>query len=182
MSRYNADPGSIFDVDDPTDVEGSYQQRQSGRLSRISSGESVDANESDYELLASWDPKKLEEQNPSNWKNYLTGSYQRAYAPGSVMKYDENHSKAALQHVGYESSFYGSVAPSPAPMQQQEVEQNYISVRALYDYQAADDDEVSFNEGDIISQAQEVGGGWYFGVVERTGASGMLPGNYVQML
>lgn len=144
----------------------------------------MEAEESDYELLANWDPNRVQQQQTSNWKNYLTGSYNRAYAPGHVMKYREEETKHALQNLNYESSFYGgSTAPTPAPQQQQpEKVINYLVVRALYDYAAADDDEVSFQEGDIITQAQEVGGGWYFGVVERTGASGMLPGNYVEEL
>ena len=153
--------------------------QSSGRLSRISDTDG-DADESDYELLANWDPNKT--QQTSNWKNYLTGSYNRAYAPGHVMKYKEEESKSALHNVGYESSFYGSAAPTPAPVPQTPVAPPTIIVRALYDYQAADDDEVSFQEGDIITQAQEVGGGWYFGVVERSGASGMLPGNYVEQI
>jgi len=179
MHRYKANPGSIFDIDDPTDVEyGTHQQATSGRLSATSE---VATDDSDYELLANWDSRKLQTQQTGNWKNYLTGSYQRAYAPGSVMKYREEESKTALQHMNYESSFYGSAAPTPAPVQQrEETMPSYLVVRALYDYSAADDDEVSFQEGDIITQAQEVGGGWYFGIVERTGASGMLPGNYVE--
>jgi len=175
MPRYRADPGSVFDIEDPTDIEygSSYQQN-------YDTADDMDGDGSDYELLANWDPKKVGEQT-SSWKSYLTGSYQRAYAPGHVMKYQEGESQQALQNVGYESSFYGgSAVQTPAPVKEEQTE--FISVRALYDYTAADDDEVSFQEGDIISQAQEIGGGWLFGVVERTGASGMLPGNYVQMI
>jgi len=181
MSRYKANPGSIFDIDDPTDGEyGTHREQMAGRLSRVSSASSMEAEESDYELLSNWDPKRVQQQT-GNWKNYLTGSYQRAYAPGHVMKYREEESQNALQKLNYESSFYGSAAATPAPQQQHmEKMQSYMVVRALYDYSAADDDEVSFQEGDIITQAQEVGGGWFFGVVERTGASGMLPGNYVE--
>ena len=97
------------------------------------------------------------------------------------MKYKEADSQHALENVGYESSFYGSNVATPAPQyQEEEPEEPTITFRALYDYQAADDDEISFQEGDIIVQAQPVGGGWYFGVVEGSGASGMLPGNYVE--
>jgi hypothetical protein len=186
MQRYNADPGSIFELDDPTDIEqGTHGkslrgQRPSSRLSEIDQ-----QDDSDYELLANWDPKKLEEQVSGNWQNYLTGSYRKAYTPGHVMKYKEADSHQALEHVGYESSFYGSNMATPAPQyQHEEEEEEVISItfKALYDYQAADDDEISFCEGDIIVQAQPVGGGWYFGVVERSGASGMLPGNYVEQL
>jgi len=54
--------------------------------------------------------------------------------------------------------------------------------RALYDYAAADDDEVSFSEGDVILNGQIIDEGWMTGKVERTGQSGMLPSNYVEQI
>ncbi|XP_012941291.1 LIM and SH3 domain protein 1 [Aplysia californica] len=52
--------------------------------------------------------------------------------------------------------------------------------QAIYDYTAADSDEVSFNEGDIIVNTQTVDAGWMTGTVQRTGQHGMLPSNYVE--
>ncbi|XP_071156362.1 LIM zinc-binding domain-containing Nebulette-like isoform X11 [Mytilus edulis] len=52
--------------------------------------------------------------------------------------------------------------------------------RAAYDYVAADDDEVSFNEGDHIIFCQPIDAGWMEGTVEATGRRGMLPSNYVE--
>lgn len=51
---------------------------------------------------------------------------------------------------------------------------------ALYDYTAADDDEVSFMEGDRIINGEPIDEGWMTGTVERTGETGMLPSNYVE--
>ena len=51
---------------------------------------------------------------------------------------------------------------------------------ATYDYDAADDDEVSFMEGDVIINPEAIDDGWMYGVVERTGLMGMLPANYVE--
>lgn len=53
--------------------------------------------------------------------------------------------------------------------------------RAMYDYAAADDDEVSFAEGDVILDVQQIDEGWMFGRVQRTGQQGMLPANYVEL-
>jgi len=53
-------------------------------------------------------------------------------------------------------------------------------VRALYDYVAADKDEVSFNENDVIVNCQMVDEGWMTGTVQRTLMWGMLPANYVE--
>lgn len=52
--------------------------------------------------------------------------------------------------------------------------------RAVYDYSAADDDEVSFVDGDVIIDVQVIDEGWMYGHVERTGEQGMLPANYVE--
>jgi len=52
--------------------------------------------------------------------------------------------------------------------------------KALYDYDAADGDEVSFREGDFIIHAEIIDEGWMRGTVESSGASGMLPSNYVE--
>ncbi|XP_067932163.1 LIM and SH3 domain protein 1-like isoform X2 [Watersipora subatra] len=52
--------------------------------------------------------------------------------------------------------------------------------KALYDYTAADDDEVGFDENDTIIQCEEIDDGWMYGTVERTGLRGMLPSNYVE--
>ncbi|XP_076000145.1 LIM and SH3 domain protein 1 isoform X2 [Genypterus blacodes] len=52
--------------------------------------------------------------------------------------------------------------------------------KAVYDYSAADEDEVSFLEGDVIIVVQQIDEGWMFGQVERTSQQGMLPANYVE--
>lgn len=52
--------------------------------------------------------------------------------------------------------------------------------RAVYDYSAADEDEVSFQDGDTIVNVQQIDDGWMYGTVERTGDTGMLPANYVE--
>lgn len=65
------------------------------------------------------------------------------------------------------------------------VNHNYGSLgrvyRAMYDYEALDDDEVSFMDGDLIINVSSVEGGWMTGEVQRTGQVGMLPANYVQL-
>ena len=57
-----------------------------------------------------------------------------------------------------------------------------VRYRALYDYSAADEDEVSFAEGDVIANGEIIDDGWMTGMVESTGKSGMLPANYVELI
>lgn len=53
---------------------------------------------------------------------------------------------------------------------------------ALYDYEAQDEDEVGFNEGDQIVDCESVDEGWMIATVVRTSERGMLPSNYVQQV
>jgi len=52
--------------------------------------------------------------------------------------------------------------------------------RAVYDYDAADDDEADFVEDDRIVNVLQIDDGWVMGVVERTGRKGMIPSNYIE--
>ena len=70
--------------------------------------------------------------------------------------------------------------PAPVPVAQPPAPQAGPRYVAIYDYSAADDDEVSFMEGDIILDGERIDEGWMTGRVERTGESGMLPANYVE--
>jgi len=51
---------------------------------------------------------------------------------------------------------------------------------ALYDYDAQDDDEVSFQEHDKVLDCEVVDEGWVKGTVQRTGQRGMIPANYIE--
>ncbi|XP_029383310.1 LIM zinc-binding domain-containing Nebulette-like isoform X1 [Echeneis naucrates] len=52
--------------------------------------------------------------------------------------------------------------------------------QAMYSYTAAEPDEVSLLEGDLILDVEPIDEGWVFGCNQRTGQRGMLPANYVR--
>lgn len=52
--------------------------------------------------------------------------------------------------------------------------------QAMYSYTAAEADEVSLMEGDLILDVEPIDEGWVFGCNQRTGQRGMLPANYVR--
>ncbi|XP_049909808.1 drebrin-like protein B [Epinephelus moara] len=56
-----------------------------------------------------------------------------------------------------------------------------IRARALYDYQAADDTEITFDPDDIITGIEMVDEGWWRGY-GPDGHYGMFPANYVELL
>lgn len=52
--------------------------------------------------------------------------------------------------------------------------------QAMYSYTAAEADEVSLQEGDLILDVEPIDAGWMFGCNQRTGQRGLLPANYVR--
>ena len=55
-----------------------------------------------------------------------------------------------------------------------------LSVVTLYEYVKERDDELTFQEGKIIYVVKKHDNGWFEGVMEN-GASGLFPGNYVEV-
>ncbi|XP_043103412.1 drebrin-like b isoform X7 [Puntigrus tetrazona] len=56
-----------------------------------------------------------------------------------------------------------------------------VCARALYDYQAADDTEISFDPDDIITGIEMIDEGWWRGY-GPDGHFGMFPANYVELI
>lgn len=58
------------------------------------------------------------------------------------------------------------------------------TVRALYDCDGSQEaGELTFRKGDVIEQAAETEEpGWYFGILQKSGESGLFPFNYVEMV
>uniref|UniRef100_A0A3P9P458 LIM and SH3 domain protein 1 n=1 Tax=Poecilia reticulata TaxID=8081 RepID=A0A3P9P458_POERE len=68
--------------------------------------------------------------------------------------------------------FHPTLCPFPSLTQKR--------YQALYSYVAAEADEVSLQEGDLVSDVEPIDEGWMFGCNQRTGKKGMLPANYVR--
>ncbi|KAJ8985719.1 hypothetical protein NQ317_014370 [Molorchus minor] len=61
---------------------------------------------------------------------------------------------------------------------QEDIVDTGITAIALYDYQAAAEDEVSFDPDDIITHIEKIDAGWWRGLCK--GKYGLFPANYVQ--
>lgn len=100
---------------------------------------------------------------------------------GSIADYDPIHENYGSIASGFRpdttlttTHFYGGVPPS---------QQSHGRVfRAMYDYAASDVDEVTFMDGDLIINCTPIDEGWMTGTVQRTGQTGMLPANYVELV
>ncbi|XP_038141652.1 drebrin-like b isoform X1 [Cyprinodon tularosa] len=73
------------------------------------------------------------------------------------------------------------VEESNYEMTVEETSDRGICARALYDYQAADDTEISFDPDDIIAGIEMIDEGWWRGY-GPDGHFGMFPANYVELI
>ncbi|XP_005995250.1 drebrin-like b [Latimeria chalumnae] len=77
------------------------------------------------------------------------------------------------------------VADPQQPVYEEYLEQDLagkgICARALYDYQAADDTEITFDPDNIITNIEMIDEGWWRGY-GPDGRFGMFPANYVELL
>ncbi|CAH1169952.1 unnamed protein product [Phaedon cochleariae] len=108
----------------------------------------------------------------------------------NVMQFQSPYSASRNSQTLIYSSDVGSVNNPPqrhigSVHDMDPVNHNYGSLgrvyKAMYDYEAQDVDEVSFQDGDLIVNVRSIDGGWMTGEVQRTGQVGMLPANYVQL-
>ncbi|KAI8115742.1 SH3 domain-containing protein 19, partial [Lucilia cuprina] len=70
--------------------------------------------------------------------------------------------------------------PKAEPEPEPELESEGLVGHALQDYEAGDDDEISFKEGEDITGIDEVDENWYIGR-NKAGKVGMFPAMYVQL-
>jgi len=70
--------------------------------------------------------------------------------------------------------------PDPSPEANGPIDKGQCA-RALYDYKAADNTEISFDPNDIISNVDQIDEGWWQGVAPD-GTFGLFPANYVTLI
>lgn len=109
----------------------------------------------------------------------LNGNYGSAASKAPVQQQQQPPKEA--QNVSIQkTSSNAATSPTKSPPNKAANQPTGFAVKALYDYTAADKDEVSFRENDIIVNCQKVDDGWMTGTVQRTLTWGMLPANYVE--
>ncbi|XP_071156364.1 LIM zinc-binding domain-containing Nebulette-like isoform X13 [Mytilus edulis] len=160
--RVRPNPGSIHNYDPVRD----QQQNQGTPYSSRNSGAVVyDSNTGRVENPAS--QRKVGSISDYDPINDRWGSVTGQYSAGTQQP--RNQPPPPQQY-----------AQPPPPQEADRFSGKGMVCRAAYDYVAADDDEVSFNEGDHIIFCQPIDAGWMEGTVEATGRRGMLPSNYVE--
>jgi hypothetical protein len=87
------------------------------------------------------------------------------------------------QHTAPAAAVADIPAPPPVPVHPEEPKQQSqgnVAV-ALYDYVAEEDNEISFVEGDTITQIEFVSDDWWQGLAANGKTVGLFPANYVEL-
>ncbi|XP_064018601.1 nebulette isoform X3 [Pogoniulus pusillus] len=169
LKVWRTDPGSIFDIDP---LEDNIQSRSlhmlSERASRYSKQYLHSTSLGDYKSDGS-------DTNPTfSYCSEVTRPSDEA-APVLPGAYQQSQS----QGYGY---MHQTSMSSMRSMHSQPHSASLRTYRAMYDYSAQDEDEVSFRDGDYIINVQPIDDGWMYGTVQRTGKTGMLPANYIEFV
>ncbi|KAI6171313.1 hypothetical protein M3Y97_01057600 [Aphelenchoides bicaudatus] len=101
---------------------------------------------------------------------------------GSIADYDPLAAEKKAAEESTKTTTTASATGGAAKKTTKKAKTTGYAVKALYDYTAADSDEISFKEGDTIVNCQAVDEGWLTGTHQKTLEHGMLPANYVQKI
>ncbi|KAE8581209.1 hypothetical protein XENTR_v10024699 [Xenopus tropicalis] len=169
---WRTNPGSVFDYDPAEDNIQSrslhmltVQARRSREQSRSASALSLSAGDEKSELSEAVDHHHSYYSNSGLYTTTVTG-----YKQAKTTELPQQRSSSVATQLTTASS----VPSHPSTTGK--------SFKAMYDYRAADDDEVSFKDGDTIVNVQTIDEGWMYGTVQRTGKTGMLPANYLESI
>ncbi|XP_066137332.1 nebulin isoform X15 [Saccopteryx bilineata] len=170
---WRTNPGSVFDYDPAEDniqsrslhMINAQAQRRSREQSRSASALSISGGEEKSEHSEPA-PNHLSAYSNSIFFSATSSAYK--HAKTTELPQQRSSSVATQQTTGSSIPSHPSTAGK--------------IFRAMYDYMAADADEVSFKDGDAIVNVQAIDEGWMYGTVQRTGRTGMLPANYVEAI
>ncbi|XP_054579378.1 nebulin [Eptesicus fuscus] len=171
---WRTNPGSVFDYDPAEDniqsrslhMINAQAQRRSREQSRSASALSVSGGEEKSEHSEGADHHLSTYSNGGIFFSATSTAYK--HAKTTVLPQQRSSSVATQQTT------VSSIPSHPSTAGK--------IFRAMYDYMAADADEVSFKDGDAIVNVQAIDEGWMYGTVQRTGRTGMLPANYVEAI
>ncbi|XP_046514417.1 nebulin isoform X10 [Equus quagga] len=169
---WRTNPGSVFDYDPAEDNIQSRSlhminvqaQRRSREQSRSASALSISGGEEKSEHSEAAD-HRLSTYSDGGIFSATSAAYKHA----KTVELQQRSSSVATQQTTV-----SSIPSHPSTAGK--------IFRAMYDYMAADADEVSFKDGDAIVNVQAIDEGWMYGTVQRTGRTGMLPANYVEAI
>ncbi|XP_008288681.1 nebulin [Stegastes partitus] len=166
---WRTNPGSVFDYDP---AEDNIQSRSLHMMSVQAQRRSKEHSRSTSALSGMADEKSEVSQDADHHMSLYSNGFMASsigYQQTKTVELQQRSSSVATQQTTV-----SSIPSHPSTTGK--------TVRAMYDYSAADNDEVSFKDGDVIVNVQSIDEGWMYGTVQRTGKTGMLPANYVEAI
>ncbi|XP_067372352.1 nebulin isoform X7 [Channa argus] len=166
---WRTNPGSVFDYDP---AEDNIQSRSLHMMSVQAQRRSKEHSRSTSALSGMADEKSEVSQDADHHLSLYSNGFMASstgYQHAKTVEVQQRSSSVATQQTTV-----SSIPSHPSTTGK--------TVRAMYDYTAADSDEVSFKDGDVIVSVQSIDEGWMYGTVQRTGKTGMLPANYVEAI
>ncbi|XP_041662383.1 nebulin isoform X3 [Cheilinus undulatus] len=166
---WRTNPGSVFDYDP---AEDNIQSRSLHMMSVQAQRRSKEHSRSTSALSGLADEKSEVSQDADHHMSLYSNGFMASsmgYQTAKTVELQQRSSSVATQQTTV-----SSIPSHPSTTGK--------TVRAMYDYMAADSDEVSFKDGDVIVNVQSIDEGWMYGTVQRTGKTGMLPANYVEAI
>lgn len=104
---------------------------------------------------------------------------------GTAKEYDDSSDHSTPEKCTYivnrEETDEEDAQSEEAENGESSADRTLLRVRALYDYQAEDDTEISFEPGDIIMNVETVDKAWWRGF-SKDGRQGLFPSNYVETI
>ncbi|KAI8492741.1 hypothetical protein Bbelb_293380 [Branchiostoma belcheri] len=104
-------------------------------------------------------------------------------------QYQQEYQQQEYQQQEYQQEYqqehqqqeYQETQPAQDYVDDQSPVETGLRARALYDYQASADDEITFDPDDIITDIEQIDEGWWRGV-GPDGTYGLFPANYVELI
>uniref|UniRef100_A0A4W5RSJ5 SH3 domain-containing protein n=1 Tax=Hucho hucho TaxID=62062 RepID=A0A4W5RSJ5_9TELE len=166
---WRTNPGSVFDYDP---AEDNIQSRSLHMMSVQAQRRSKEHSRSTSAMSGVGDEKSEVSEDPGHHMSLYSNGFtlpSMGYTHTKTVELQQRSSSVATQQTTV-----SSVPSHPSTTGK--------TVRAIYDYSSADSDEVSFKDGDVIVNVQAIDEGWMYGTVQRSGKTGMLPANYVEVI
>ncbi|XP_038607548.1 nebulin [Tachyglossus aculeatus] len=169
---WRTNPGSVFDYDP---AEDNIQSRSLHLVNVQAQRRSRDQSRSASALSTSGGDEKSDHSD-HHLSHYSSGAGNFFSATSTAYKHAKTTElpQQRSSSVATQQTTVSSIPSHPSTAGK--------TFRAMYDYMAADADEVSFKDGDAIVNVQAIDEGWMYGTVQRTGRTGMLPANYVEAI
>jgi len=125
----------------------------------------------DYKRERDEDDEDDGETNHNNSSPNNSNNHTKPAVIVSARRDDTKPSVSAAAAAGSPPSETAPQAPAAGPV---------VKAKGMYDYQATNENELSFGEGDLLTISEQDDSGWWF--AELKGKTGFVPSNYLNLI